>query len=427
MGVRDFQEVGRFCQEALKCINCGLCQGVCPVYKTTGEEGTSARGKVNLIKSLLQGELQPSKVSTRLFYLCLLCYACRDACPAGVNTERLWITAREDMAQELGLPLLKRLIFRGFLGKPRIYNSSPRVAALGQRILGRRVDGLLRVWPPFSKILKGKEFLPLLSFTPLLKQLPEVIPPVDKTRMRVGFYLGCLTNFITQQIGRSLINVLTKMGVEVVVPKEQLCCGAPPFNNGDFRTARQLARRNIQAFEKVSVDWIVTGCATCGSAFKIEYEILLRDDPKLKKSYPEFKAKVKDISEFLVDVLGLSGIKMKGKPRRVAYHDSCHLYHTQKIIDQPREIISSIPGVKLVEMTDMDRCCGFGGSFSLMFPGLSSHISEYKLTRILETDPEVVIAGSPGCILQIREKIHQQGLNLPVKHTIEFLEENMEG
>jgi len=427
MGVKDFSEVGRFYQEALKCINCGLCQGVCPVYKTTGEEGTSARGKVNLIKSFFQRELQPSSVSTRLFYLCLLCYACRDACPAGVDTEKLWITAREDMAQDLGLPLLKRLIFRGFLGKPKIYNSSPRVAALGQRILGRRVDGFLKLWPPVSKILKGKEFLPLLSFKPLLSQLPEVIPPLGETRMKVGFYLGCLTNFITQGIGRSLIHVLTKIGVEVVVPKEQLCCGAPPFNNGDFQTARQLARRNIQAFEKAGVDWIVTGCATCGSAFKGEYEILLKDDPEFKDRYPEFKAKVKDISEFLVDVFGLSGIKTKGRSQRVTYHDSCHLYHTQKIISQPREIIRSIPGVELAEMVDLDRCCGFGGSFSLMFPQLSGHITDYKLTRILETDPEVIIAGSPGCILQIREKIHQQGLNLPVKHTIEFLEENMEG
>lgn len=404
-------------QDLDRCINCGLCHGICPVYLMTGEESTSARGKINLLRALYSGELRPNSYLVHIFNRCLLCYGCQSVCPSGVLTENLWITSREFLARQVGQSLAKRVAFQGFLGQPGLLKIALKIV--------RAVQSLTFLKGIRYKHLPSGLTIPKLSTKTLLDTLPERVPATcDPPIGRVGYFMGCMSNYLLPDIAYAAISVLSKLGYEVIIPRQQLCCGAPAFNNGDFKTARKLAQWNINVFLDEDVDVVVSADGTCGGAFTHEYEKLFgENDPK----YREFKSRCSELLTMIMKRLNILQPDRTPINKSVTIHDSCHLTHTQGITDAPRKLMEAIPGVEVVEKVRSDHCCGFGGSFNLMFPDIAEEITSQRVTEVTKTDAQLVVASSPGCILKLREQVDRQKLDIKVMHPLELLDESLNG
>ncbi|TES83419.1 MAG: (Fe-S)-binding protein, partial [Dehalococcoidia bacterium] len=276
-----------------------------------------------------------------------------------------------------------------------------------------------------SALGKGRN-IPQIAPKFLRQMVPVVnVPPAGvKTKMRVGYFSGCMTDFVLPEQGKRIINFLTRNGVEVVVPREQGCCGAPVFlGAGDFETGRKMADANVKAFE--GLDYVISDCATCTSALK-SYVKFLADTTQRKKAYEKFAKKVKDISEFLVDVLDLpvSAYKPSAEARgkKVTWHDPCHLSRHLGITSQPRQVIRSISGVEYVEMPNADRCCGMAGAFSLHYYDLSKDIADKKAASIESTGADIVVSSCPGCEIQLIDSVVRNKLPVKVMHIMELIE-----
>jgi glycolate oxidase iron-sulfur subunit len=272
---------------------------------------------------------------------------------------------------------------------------------------------------------KGRQ-IPEIASKFLRQLLPVVNRPPDgvKTTITVGYFTGCMTEYVFPGVGQKLVDFLTRNGVEVVMPREQGCCGAPVFlGAGDFETGRQYADANVKAFE--NVDYVITDCATCGSAMK-DYVKFLADTPERQTAYARFAEKVKDITEFLVDVLKLDASAYKAAPefrgKKVTWHDPCHLSRHLGVKEQPRQILRSIEGIEYVEMPNADRCCGMAGTFSIYFYDLSRKIAAEKVAGIKATGADVVVTDCPGCQIQLIDSTIQAGLDVEVRHIMELLE-----
>lgn len=388
-----------------KCAACGVCHTVCPVYNLTGDDSLCARGRIHILRALASGELDPGKVGRNIFDRCLLCYACATACPSGVRTDRIWIQAREFFARQTGGGI-----------KGAALKSISKGDALNRLLkLGK---GAQKIAPTLRKSVGGK-FRPLLQERFLIDLLPETIPPEGERKHRVGYFIGCVSNFFLGEIGLAAAEVLSALGCEVVIPKGQVCCGAPAFNNGEMEAAKALARRNVEVFLEAGVDIITSADATCGGSFTHEYNQLIGGEP----AFEEFSAKYREIHGLILE-LGLPE-KMKEIPAKVTYHDSCHLRHTQGVREAPRKILKALPGVDFREMADSELCCGFGGSFSLFHSGDSTKISGEKMDNAAASGAEEIAAGSPGCILKLKEEAFARRIPVKVKHTLELVAERL--
>ena len=391
-------------EELDKCAACGTCHSICPVYNLTRDETLSARGKIQMLRALSSGELSESKTGKDLFNRCLLCYACETVCPSGVATSKIWIKAREHFARQLG---------SGFKG------SAIRTVSDWKYLTGALKAGrILQNTIPGMNSIPGT-FRPKIAEKFLVDYLPDVVPAIGERKYRAGYFVGCISNFFLGSIGIAVIHTLSALGCEVVIPKEQVCCGAPAFNNGELDSAKKLARKNIEVFLEADVDIITSGDATCGGSFLHEYSQVLNVD----ENYGDFCRRYREIHGLVLDLGLVSG--MKEIPAKVTYHDSCHLRHTQGVISEPREILRSLPGIELVEMRDSELCCGFGGSYSLFHAADSAGISEDKLSNAIDSGAEVLVASSPGCVLKLREEAEARKLPIEVRHTFELIQERL--
>jgi glycolate oxidase iron-sulfur subunit len=398
-----------------RCTNCGLCHGICPVYLVSGEESTSARGKINLLRALHAGELAPNAHLVDIFNRCLLCYGCQSVCPAGVRTENLWISSREFLARRVGQSLAKKVVLAGFLARPEWMRLVLKLVGILQAItFSRKIQ---------YRHLPSGLTIPRLSSKTLLDDLPERIPAATMPALgRVGYFVGCMSNYLLPGIANSAIRVLSKLGYEVVIPHQQVCCGAPAFNNGDFKSARKLALWNIRVFLDAKVDMIVTPDATCGGAFTHEYGKLFdSSDP----DYQQFKNRCQEIMSLVSRRLSDRAIPLHPVEELITIHDSCHLTHTQGMKEAPRTLLQAIPGVEIAEKLRSNHCCGFGGSYMVLYPNESENITGLRISEILKTGAATVVASSPGCILKLREQADRERVALRVVHPLELLDESL--
>lgn len=250
--------------------------------------------------------------------------------------------------------------------------------------------------------------------------VPAVVKVPD-AKMRVAFFTGCMINYVYTDTGKAVMNVLQRNGVEVVIPALQNCCGAPIRINGEYETAKAMAKANIDVFLKEEVDAVVVACGTCGLTLKEEYSELLAEDPDYAEKAKKLGAMVKDFTELVVSLEGFKD-EMGSLPLKVTYHDPCHLVRGMKVKEQPREIIKSIPGVVFQEMNKPDTCCGSGGSFSLYHYDLSSKINDNKVIDINQTGAEVLVTGCSACRMHIADGLNRQNLSVKVMHTAQLLE-----
>lgn len=422
----QFKEIAKFEKDLSLCMKCGFCTYWCPVYQEEKIESSVARGKEMMIRGLVAGDLEYSKEFIERLNKCTLCMTCSANCPARVQIPPVIVAARADKVTSKGMPLIYRIIYRWLLPRRRLFGNVVRLASWLQKIFMPRTEGTIRHLPLFLSALGKGRNIPQIAPKFLRQSVPVMnMPPTGiETRMKVGYFTGCMTDFVFPDLGKKLIKFLNKNGVEVVVPKEQGCCGAPVFlGAGDFETGRKLADRNVKVFQ--DFDYVVTDCATCGSAIK-DYVKFLANTPERKEAYTKFANKIVDITEFLVDVLKLPASAYQAAPdvkgKRVTWHDPCHLSRHMGIKEQPRQILRSIPDIEYIEMPEADRCCGMAGTFSINFYDLSKKIADKKMTNIGSAKADIVATGCPGCEIQLIDGAVRQGMPTKVKHIIELLQ-----
>ncbi|MSP14296.1 MAG: 4Fe-4S dicluster domain-containing protein [Chloroflexi bacterium] len=404
-----------------------MCLPTCPTYRELGQEMDSPRGRIALIKAVADGRLSLDDPDFTLHMdRCLVCRNCETVCPAGVNFSHLMEDTRSQITRSAGngRSIQERLLRFVILGQ--IFPYPARLRLLGGILRLYQRSGLQALvrWSGILQRLPGhldsaEALLPQLSKDFFLPQPEEMPPPPVYPIRRVALFSGCIQSLIFADVNRATARVLAHNGCQVMAPPLQVCCGALHSHSGETDLARDLARKNLDAFAAAAVDAIIINAAGCGAMLK-EYNHLLHDDPVYAARAEEFAAKVKDINEFLAD---LPLVPPQGRLEwTVTYQDACHLAHAQHIREAPRQVLRSIPGLELIEMVEADYCCGSAGIYNLVQPELSQEILQRKLGHVIDTHAQVVASPNPGCALQIQSGLRQKGLSMRVMHPVEILD-----
>ena len=389
------------------CVHCGFCLAACPTYSVLGQEMDSPRGRIVLMKQVLEGRL-PREAAQPHIDRCLGCLACEPACPSGVPYRDLIspyrAVTRDTVPMSAGAKL-RRWLAAATLPHPERFRA---VGWLGR--LGKRMRPLV---PPSLR--------PMVDLIPdatlPAAAIPAVTPARVPRRARVALLAGCVQRVIDPDINAATVEVLSRCGVEVVVPEGQGCCGGLAWHTGDIDAAREFAGRNLDAFPD-DVDAIVTNAAGCGSAMH-EYHLILKGTPDEARA-EEFRKRVVDVSVFLAR-LGFVARPSGQATMRVAYHDACHLANAQGVRDEPRELLRSVPGLELVELADAHLCCGSAGSYNIDQPDIASRLGEAKARAVAATGAEIVATGNIGCLTQLRLHLARLGSGVRVRHTMQVL------
>jgi len=422
--LEDLKELKKVEKFADQCMKCGFCSFFCPVYQEEREETAVARGKNYLTKLILKGEQEFTDEMGEIIGKCLLCKRCVAMCPSKTQIDRVVVAARAQMVKNKGLPFIKNFVFRKVMANRRAFARYVKLASTFQWLLPK-TEGQIRHLPDFLKGLGQGRNIPAIAKVFLRDRVKRVNKPQDgkEPKMRVGVFMGCATDFIYPELGLKLIDFLTKRGIEVVVPEEQNCCGAAIYFSGDFETGRMLADQNIKAFE--GVDYVVTACGTCSSTLK-DYQKYLPDNEEQQKRYEAFEKKIKDSTEFVIDVLKIPPEEFKLKKefegKTVTWHDPCHLIRYQNIKDQPRAILKALKGLKYVEMPNADLCCGMGGSFSVYHYDITKKIADKKMAGIKATGADIVVTACPGCMINLIDNTLRNKMPQKVYHLLELVE-----
>jgi glycolate oxidase iron-sulfur subunit len=411
--------------EYLNCIRCGLCLAVCPTYREYLSETASPRGRVALARKGLEGELELRPELFEQMYACFACMACNELCPVGIKPADLALEMR--YAQEQLKPAAwKDRLFGDLIPHAGRMEWATFPLRLYQMLGVRRLTYALRLLNLFPPQLRDMEsMLPHLPQRPLRQVLPEVTEAKSeirklKSESRVGFFLGCAQSLMFAGESAATVRVLARNGCTVITPKEVKCCGMPALGYGRQDMVRDLARHNIALFEQAGVEAVITDCATCGSTLK-EYGKLLADDAQWAERAASFSKKVRDISEFLMEI---PLEKPKGRVEaRVTYHDPCHLRRGQKVWKQPRELMKMIEGLEFVELPEADWCCGSAGSQLITHYATSLKVMARKIDNVEATQATMIASGCPGCQMQLNVGVRRRGLNVQVVHPVVLLDQ----
>lgn len=417
--------------EALvKCVHCGLCLNECPTYRANGLEPDSPRGRLYLIRAVSEGTLPVTDDVVDHLQKCLVCRACETACPSNVQFGQVMEAARHQLLESHSTPkrrFLSWLAFRQLFPYPSRLKLVGKALRLYQHSPMPLVTDLLTRWKLLPRRLSVME-----KMSPRLSDRFFEIPPTERVPARgerrhtVGMVSGCIMPLAFAETNDATVRVLTANGCDVILPRAQRCCGALAAHSGDGDASADLARANIDAFDAFGfdkLDSIIINAAGCGAQLK-QYGHMLHDDPRYAERAARFAAKVEDISEFLARV-GLTA-PLGEVNRTVTYQDACHLYHGQKIRTEPRELLYSIPGLDLVEMRDSQRCCGSAGIYNIVQPEMSMEVLDAKMENVLATGTDCVVAGNPGCLLQLNLGLKQAGHEPAAIHLVDLLDESIQ-
>ncbi len=410
------------------CVHCGFCLPACPTYVLWGEEMDSPRGRIYMIKKAAEGQAPLDARFRQHMDNCLGCMACVTACPSGVQYDKLIEPTRAQIERNLPRSwhesAFRRLIFATFPHAGRL-----RLLALPLLVYQRsglrrllRGTGILKLLP--KRVAAMEALLPDVP-SHLFRRLPSTIRSKTAPRRRVGMLSGCVQQVFFPHVNSATARVLAAEGCDVIIPREQACCGALMLHSGMEEEAIALAKRMITVFESAHVDTVVINSAGCGSTMK-EYGHLLRDDPDWARRAAAFSAKCKDISEILCELKPQA-------PRHplklhIAYHDACHLQHAQGVRQQPRSLLAGIPELDVAEIPEASLCCGSAGIYNLLQPETANQLGDRKVENLLSTGAQAVLSANPGCLLQLMNGLRRRGFKtMPAFHMVELLDASIRG
>ncbi|MCG8652399.1 MAG: 4Fe-4S dicluster domain-containing protein [Pirellulales bacterium] len=392
------------------CVHCGFCLAACPTYQELGQEADSPRGRIVLMKEVLEGQL-PVEAALPHIDPCLGCLACEPACPSGVPYRDLISPFRAlveaDRKRSLG-DRFRRTMAQWTLPFPGRF----RLAAM----TGRLAKPLAPWLPKSLRVMLN--LLP--DRLPPRQSWPELSPAVGKRRARVALLTGCAQSVLQPDINTATIDVLTRNGVEVLVPGRQSCCGALSWHVGNLAAAQAFAANNLRAFP-ADVDAVITNAAGCGSGMQ-EYHLIMKGTPD-ESLAQQFQNKIMDVAAFLDQLGDLAPLPETSRNASiaVAYHDACHLANAQGVKTAPRNLLRAIPGVNIKEIAASHLCCGSAGTYNLDHPEVADSLGAQKVDNILNTDPDVVATGNIGCLTQLALQMKRKGAAVPVRHTMQIL------
>ncbi|HWI62975.1 MAG TPA: (Fe-S)-binding protein [Symbiobacteriaceae bacterium] len=406
-------------EEIVNCMRCGFCLQACPTYKLSLHEPKSPRGRIALARAVSEGHLTLEDIAAPIDQ-CIGCRACETVCPAGVHygeiLEATRATITEHKHQGGMEKIVRTLGLKWVMGTP----GGIRLAAFGLWFyqatglswLGRKT-GLV-------KAIAGQAVADLEAAMPKApspatrfwgKDSGKHFPAIGQERAKVGFFVGCIQEMVFWQENRDAIALLQKAGCSVTIVDGQGCCGAVHAHTGEEGTGHDQARRNIAAFERYQIDYVVNAAGGCGAALK-EYHIWLKGDPNWAKRAEKFSASCRDISEILC---ALPPLEFGPRPGRVTMQDSCHMRNVQKLVSEPRKMLGRVPGLEFVEIGNADQCCGAGGVYNVMQPETANLLGNDKASRAKNVGAKELIVTNPPCQLHLRASVKRAGLDQEVK------------
>jgi glycolate oxidase iron-sulfur subunit len=413
--------------ELTNCMRCGFCQPACPTFQETGFEAASPRGRIALMKAVVDDVMTPDDAFRAQMDLCLGCRACEPVCPADVKYGRLIEQTREAMERTAEhrwwVGAVRRLAFRHIFPKPKRLRLLGGALKLyqrsGLRTLARK-SGAMKLFP--EHLRQMEQILPDASSEGVVQRIGTYVPAVGEARGTVGMFRGCIMDVLFVDTNVNTVKLLAEAGFNVVIPDNQNCCGALFAHSGEMDQARELARGNIRAFREAGVDFIVSNAGGCG-ALLVEYHHLLHDDPAFAEDAEWFAARVKDIAEVIMK--GSIPNFREAEPVTVTYQDSCHLRNVMKAGNAPRHLLSRVENAAYVELRGAERCCGSAGIYNLVQPEMSLDILDHKMEHVKETGAHVLVTSNPGCLLQMKLGIEREGMSDRMKavHLVDFLME----
>lgn len=412
-------------EELSNCMRCGFCQPACPTFRETGYEAASPRGRIALMKAVADGVMEPDQDFVDQMNLCLGCRACEPVCPADVHYGQLIEQACDAIEDHVKHPwwiqTLRSFFFRQlFPHQKRLYVLG-RLLRLYQRSGLQRVVrglGLLRILP--TQMREMEAIMPEASGKGLIASVGTVVPPKGEHKLRVGMFRGCIMDVLFLNTNINTVMLLAEAGCEVIIPTEQVCCGALHAHSGEREQARQLAKRNVAAFKAANVDIIVSNAGGCGALLQ-EYDHLLKGDPEWKEDAKWFAWRVKDISEVLAELAEIP--QWKPLAKRISYQSSCHLRNGMKVTRQPTQLLEAIPGATFVPLFETDRCCGSAGIYNIVQPEMAGDLLDEKMEHVARTKADLLVTSNPGCLLQMKVGIHRAGLTgqMEAVHLVDLL------
>jgi len=414
----DIKEADRILRA---CVHCGFCTATCPTYVLLGDELDSPRGRIYLIKQMLEKDEKPTAEVVKHIDRCLSCLACMTTCPSGVNYMHLVDQARVRINRDYARPLLEQGLHKllaWVLPRPDLFRASMWLARLGRPFASLLPEPRAgSVNPTFFSRIKAMLALSPGRLPPPGPAAGSVFPAQGERRGRVALLQGCAQQVLAPRINQSAINLLTRHGIEVVLVKDEQCCGALTHHMGDDRDALARARANVAVWQREAelggLDAILVTTSGCGTVIK-DYGYLLREDRDYAARAARISALAKDISEYLAGI-ELKPSSQKGE-LKVAYHAACSLQHGQKITGAPKELLSKT-GFVVKDVPESHLCCGSAGTYNILQPELAGRLRDRKVANIASVEPDVIAAGNIGCMVQIAG-----GTSVPVVHTIELLD-----
>jgi glycolate oxidase iron-sulfur subunit len=409
-------------EDYARCVHCGICLNHCPTYRLWHLEADSPRGRIFQMIRVKDGEAPVNPTFVEHIDKCLDCRACETACPSGVEYGKLVEFARARIARDYRRPFVSRaarnFTYRWLLPRPGRIALVARLVRIYQRsglqALARR-SGLLRL----VGLADREALLPRVDDRFFFRRLGRTFPAVGDTRARVAFFAGCVAQVTFAELNEATIRVLNAHGCEVVVPRQQVCCGALAAHAGDREAARAVARRNLRAFAQEGFETVLTNAAGCGSTLKEYSHLFSAGEPEFEAAL-QFEARVRDVTEFLAGL----GLVAPQKPirSRVTYQDSCHLLHGQKVREAPRALLRAIPELELTELPYSDVCCGSAGVYNVTETEASLELLAEKMKNAAATGAELIVTANPGCLLQMRAGARLHNTGQTVLHVMELLD-----
>lgn len=404
--------------QALRCIRCGACANVCPIYKLVGGHslGHVYIGAIGLILTYFYHGRENARAIVKN---CLNCQACRKVCAAGIDLPGLIKEVYGTILKAEGKKPLRNAVLQKVLKNRRLFHFMLRRAETAQKPVTE--GGFIRHLPLLFSGEQDFRRLPAIAKVPLRDMWDRINPRLENPKYRVALFGGCLVDFVYPEQAQALLQLGRRHGVQFEYPMDQTCCGLPAQMMAEAETAKDVAVQNLKAVDPSDYDYVLTLCASCGSHLKEKYPQLMAGDPGLGVKARQMSQKLIDFSSFMVNVLGVEPEDFDNRTEKVAYHSPCHLCRGLRVTEQPRELLRKA-GFEYVPAKDEDVCCGFGGSYSVDFPEISAELLKRKLDNVEATGADCLVTDCPGCVLQLRGGMEKRkGKKIRVRHIAEII------